>query len=99
MHHCLRINEILREITEVLCADPNTEEALPAAARLARCCKGMEAPVLEVLWGRCQTSFIALVKCLPSHLLKFEDISGQPDSKKALVSLRFRCISGYLSRT
>lgn len=72
MHHCWRINEILTEIAEFLCVDPDEKKALPAAARLARCSKLYE-PVLDVIWARKQTSFVTLLKCLPQHLLDFSD--------------------------
>lgn len=84
MHNCLQINELLREIIEFLCADPRNAEALRAAARLPRCCEGMEKTVLEVLWGRLQTSPIVLFRCLPSHLLKLE--GHLPNEVHKLVS-------------
>lgn len=75
MHRCLLLDEILREIAECLCDDWDPEKgvyldgSLRAAARLSRCCKVMEEPVLEVLWGRSQRSFSTLLRLLPSHLL------------------------------
>ena len=46
MHHCLRVDEILRHVASELVAS----EGDATAVALACCCKSFEDPVLDALW-------------------------------------------------
>lgn len=89
MHRCLETKDILREIAEFLCIE-QVNEALCAVARLARCCKLMEGPIMDVIWARRQTSFVTLLKCFPPHLLELKLAWRFPKKTEAFVSLNFQ---------
>ena len=67
MHPCLRVDEILRLFACELVASG----ADATAAALARCCKTLEEPVLDVLWEK-QDQLTPLLKCFPPDVWEEE---------------------------
>ena len=67
MHRCLTVDEILRLLARELVASG----AKATAVSLICCCKGLEDPVLDVLWET-QDQLTPLLKCLPQEVWKEE---------------------------
>ena len=63
MHHCLRVDEIVRHVASELVASKG--EA--AAVALACCCKSFEDPVLDTLW-EIQEGLTPLLESLPEDV-------------------------------
>ncbi|KAF9227004.1 hypothetical protein BS17DRAFT_774777 [Gyrodon lividus] len=88
MHPCLFIPELTLQIIAYLADDCSTEEHATTSrspknardvARLARTCKTLSEPTLDVLW-KTQHSLVPLVMCLPS------DAWNQGGTGKTIVS-------------
>ena len=63
MHHCLRVDEILRHFASELVAS----KGKASAVTLACCCKSFEDPVLDVLWET-QEWLAPLFKTFPKYV-------------------------------
>ncbi|KAH7906461.1 hypothetical protein BJ138DRAFT_1117553 [Hygrophoropsis aurantiaca] len=90
MHRCLRITEILHEICEYLAVvdmgmtkQPavRSRKATAALASLARTCKAIQDPALDVLWADLDY-FMRLIQCLPRSLWK---VNALPPTAPHLV--------------
>ena len=68
MHHVFEVDEILRFI-----ASGFKYEDREDAVSLACCRKSFSAPALDVIWGRCQPHFTALLKTLPPSIWTIVD--------------------------
>ena len=64
MHHCLRVDEILRLIASELVESGWRHTALT----LACCCKSLEDPVLDVLWGARGEGLVPLLRIFPEDV-------------------------------
>ena len=68
MHHCLRVDEIVRAIAqEIVVADRH--RTYPTAVAFACCCKSFEDPVLDTLW-EAKRYLYQLLGTLPSDVYR-----------------------------
>lgn len=73
MHHCLLIPELALYIIHFLADDSSVRHDThylknsADVAKLARTCKALAEPCLDVLW-RTQHSLVPLIMCLPSDV-------------------------------
>jgi len=92
MHHCLRVDEILRLLACALVGSGTKA----TAAVLACCCKNFEDPVLDVLWGT-QNRLFPLLKSLPGEVWKVE--AGQFVSPLPAFSSVALCLTALLVKS
>ena len=68
MHHAFEVDEILRFIASGI-----EHKDRKDAVSLACCCTSFSTPALDVIWGRCQPHFTALLKTLPPSIWTIVD--------------------------
>lgn len=82
MHACLGVDEIVR----LLACELVAAERKATAVALARCCKSLEDPVLDALWGT-QTRLYPLLDTFPGSV--WDETARTPVSPPSTPRLTF----------
>ena len=87
MHRCLRIQEIIHEISESISETPFFRCPKLGLARLARTCKTFYEPAMDVLWRDIQDIEV-LLKCFPDDTWEIKEEHVRMNSFNQTISIR-----------